>query len=309
MTYNTTQTSTEYGNTGLQQFAGNVGKWKYLLLVSKGTSIATKTPALLKATYVDNINEAVGDRWYLLPLIWNGEPTQEDNVKESSDFGFETEVRKGKLNYKITLEEMSVYNKNKLNKLDGKAFDCYIITDKDFILGYSIDGVEFLAKELDYFSVLPETQNTGSTNAHVMLELRFSDTRQQNEFEVALNPYDDEDVVTAWRPSLELSGIKDLRIEVTAMTQTTATISLKGYDGVAYSAAVAGDVYMRKTTIDGVAITVSSLTETATSGIYTAGFSSQTEGTFYFSLYDQPTAVTQGVETPVYDTYALVVAS
>src|SRR3972149_7232562 len=122
MTYNTTQTSTEYGNTGLQQFAGNVGKWKYLLLVSKGTSIATKTPALLKATYVDNINEAVGARWYLLPLIWNGEPTQEDNVKESSDFGFEPEVRKGKLNYKIALEDMSVYNKNKLNKLDGKAF-------------------------------------------------------------------------------------------------------------------------------------------------------------------------------------------
>ena len=306
--YNKTNITNAYGNTGIQDLQGDYGKLKYLLLCPVDAEMATQAAALLKSNWIANLNAAVGSRWYLCPLVWNNEPTQEDNVKETSDFGFEDVVRKGKLTYKITFPTMHMHNKNRINYLDGKDFAAYEITDEDYIKGFSIDGVKLLPKRLDYFSILPETQKTGSANAHVMAELRFSDTAESNKYEVALNPYNDAEVITPWRPSIELSSIKDLAITVSAMDATTATITLKGYDGTPYSAAVAADVYMRKTSVDGVAITVSNLVETSTSGTYTATFASQTSGTFYFSLYDQPTATTKGVETPVNATYAATIS-
>jgi hypothetical protein len=225
-------------------------------------------------------------------------------IKELSQL-IEDEVRKGKLNYVVTFQQMSTYNKTQINKLDGKAFDCFIVTDKDFILGRTVDGVKFLPIRLDYFSILPETQNTGSEVAHVQAEMRFTATEDLNLNQVALNPYTDESVTSPWLPSIQLpaAAIKDLQISVEDMTATGATVTLKGFDNVAYSAAVKEDLYMRKTTVDGTAISITSLTESLTvPGEYAVVFGSQTNGTFYFSLYDQPTATTQGVETPKFAT-------
>jgi hypothetical protein len=305
MTYNVTKTSATFGNTGLQRFAGNTGKYAHLVLCPKGIEIDTKALALDIDTYLDNMNAEPGSRWFVLPLIWNGEPSQEENVKQTSDFGFEDEVRKGKLNYVVTFQQMSTYNKTQINKLDGKAFDCFIVTDKDFILGRTVDGIKFLPIRLDYFSILPETQNTGSEVAHVQAEMRFTATEDLNLNQVALNPYTDESVTSPWLPSIQLpaAAIKDLQISVDDMTATGANVTLKGFDNVVYSAAVAGDLYMRKTTIDGTAISITSMTESLTvPGEYAVVFGAQTNGTFYFSLYDQPTAATQGVETPKFAT-------
>jgi hypothetical protein len=294
--YNVTQTSEKYGNTGDQPFPGNVGKWFKWLLVPKGTEIATEALALLKDTWVDSLNAAPGDRFFLTPKIFNGTPTQEANVKETSDFGYESEVRKGKLNYKISFDEMSTYSKNQINKLDGKDFDVYVVTEKDYLLGYTVDNIKFLPLQLDYFSILPETQIDGKANAHVECEVRFSDTRQLNEFAVALNP--SVDAIIPWYPTIDLKGITDLFLEVVSMTATGAVINLKNYGKVPYSAAVKEDLYMRKTTVDGVAIALTTMTPSATvDGQYTLVFPTQTSGTFYFSLYGQPVATTQWVET------------
>ena len=44
-------------------------------------------------------------------------------------------------------------------------------------------------------------------------------------------------------------------------------------------------------------------------GQYAVVFGAQTSGTFYFSLYDQPTATTQGVETPVVASLVATISS
>lgn len=300
--YNTTSCSTNIGNTGAQNYCGTTGIHRILIPVPKGTEIATEVLALTLSTWQDNINESKALRWLPLIPIWDLEDTQEDAVVQESGLGYSSYVRDGKLMIRYTLEEMSVYNKTQLAKLNNGDFDLYIVTDKDWILGCSTDGIKFKPMKLDYFRVLPESQNKGDSVAHVMVEVKFTDIREMNEFQVAINPASSALAPTNWYPTIELKGIKDLQIEVTDMTATTATITLKGYDNVAYSAAVAGDVYMRKTTLTGTAITLSSLTETTTPGVYEAEFASQTTGTFYFSLYDQPLTTTQFVETPSVDT-------
>ena len=259
--FNETNTTTSLGNTGLQQYPGTVGKWKYLVLVPKNTVIAaTKVLALTKATWTDALNAAMASRWFVLPLIFNGEPTQDDPVREESDFGYVSFVRDGKLTYKITFEEISVYNKGQLNKLNNGDFEFVIITDKDKILGYTDDGAQFLPYQVDYFKVLPETQNTGSVNAHVMAELRCTDIRQMNELQVALDPVNDPDTPVAWYPFIELpaAAIKDLIITPSSMVAAGCTITLKGYDNVPYSGLVKEDLYMRKSTIDAVGIAITS---------------------------------------------------
>lgn len=307
--YNTTNCSTLTGNTGAQNYCGPVGIDRILVLVPKGTEIATETAAVTLSTWQDNINEAKGDRWYPLIPIWEMEPEQADPVTRESSLGYEEYVRDGKLKVKYTLDEMSTYNKTQLAKLNGQDFDIFIVTDKEFIKGRSVDGIKFLPYQLDYFRVLPETPNTGGENAHVAVELKFTDVREMNEFYAHVNPSTSSLASpSAWYPTIELVGIKDLQIDITAMTTTTATIVLKGYDNVAYSGAVAADLYFRKTSSTGAAITISDLTETATAGTYTATFSAQTSGTYYASLYDQPTATTQFVETPVVDSFAFSVS-
>lgn len=309
--YNVVSTSTALGNTGLQNFPGNVGKWKYLLLVPKGTEIATEVLALTKATYTASMNAAMASRWFCLPMIFNGEPDQEEPQFETSDFGYESLVRDGKLKYTIRFEEMSVYNKTQLFKLNNGKFDGYIITDKDIILGFTQDGIKFLPYQFDYTRVLPESQNTGSANARVSFILKATDIRQFNDYQVRLDPVNSSLAPAAWYPSIELpnAAIKDLVITLVSLSATSATITLAGYDEVPYSGAVKEDVYLRKTTETGTAITLTSLTESATiPGTYTAVIPTQTSGTFYCSLYDQPVATTEGVETPVVSSYVATIA-
>ena len=303
--YNTTNCSNLTGNTGAQKYCGPVGIDRILVLVPKGTEIATETLACTIGTWQDNINEAKANRWFPLIPIWEMEPEQADATTRESSLGYEEYVRDGKLKVKYTLEEMSTYNKTQLAKLNGQDFDLFVVTDKEYIKGRSVDGVKFLPYQLDYFRVLPESPNTGGENAHVGVELKFTDVKEMNEYYAHVNPSTSSLIATNWYPTIELVGIKDLQIDVTAMTDDDATIVIKGYDNVAYSGAVKEDLYMRKTSVTGTAITISSLTETTTAGTYTAAFAAQSNGVFYFSLYDQPLATTQFVETPVVDSYTL----
>ena len=55
-----------------------------------------------------------------------------------------------------------IIKEGQLNKLNNGSFDAYIITDKDFILGYTDDLINFKPIQMDYSYILPETQNTGS---------------------------------------------------------------------------------------------------------------------------------------------------
>lgn len=297
--YNTTEVSNVYGNTGKQNLTEDYGKFRKGVLVPIDAEFATKVAALTKQTWIDNLNAAVGSRWYLFEVV-NVEPTQEENVKFTTDFGFEYPVRPGKTTKKIMFPPMHVHNKNELAKLDAKSFAIFEISDTDFISGHSPDKIKLLPFALDYFSVLPEVEKSGSEPALVYAEFRYTDSAEKNRYEVKLNPNTDAESTTPWRPSIELSSVKDLVITVSDFHAASVKITLKGYDGTPYRAAVAGDVYMRKTTVTGTAIPLVDLDESATPGVYDAVFAGQTSGTFYFSLYDQPDATTQGVETPEY---------
>ena len=90
--YNTTNCSTNVGNTGAQNFCGPVGKDRIVILVPKGTEIATETLAVTLATWQDNINEGKSTRWFPLIPIVNGEATQEDPVLQEFDFGYSDHV-------------------------------------------------------------------------------------------------------------------------------------------------------------------------------------------------------------------------
>jgi len=127
--YNTTSGSSAYKNQGMQNFFGNVGKHRKLLLVPKGTEIATQTLANLKATWVDNLNAAMASRWFVLPAIVDLEATDEGAVRQTTTFGFTSFVRDGKTVNKYMLEEMGIKNKADLNSLDLGSFDIIIIID------------------------------------------------------------------------------------------------------------------------------------------------------------------------------------
>lgn len=290
--YNTTSGSSSYGNTGMQNFVGNVGKHRQLVLVPSGTEIATQTLADTLSTWTGNINAAKSARWFPLPKIVDLEVSDEGAVRQTTSFGYASFVREGKLVSKYMLEEMSIHNKNQLAKLDLGSFDAYIVTDRDWILGYSSDNAKFLPKQCDYIKVLPESQNTGTENAHVSIEIQWTDAKQFNELEVSTKP-------SGWYPSLQLSGVKDLIPVLSSVTATAFAFTLTGFDGVPYSAAVKDDIYLRKTTTTGTLIPITSVTESGTvPGSYTGVIGTQTSGTFYFSLLDQPTAPTNDVETP-----------
>lgn len=299
--YNTTSGSSSYGNTGMQNFIGNVGKHRQLVLVPSGTEIATQTLADTLATWTTNINAAKSARWFPLPKIVDLEVSDEGAVRQTTSFGYASFVREGKLVSKYMLEEMSIHNKKELAKLDLGSFDAYIVTDRDWILGYSSDNVKFLPKQCDYIKILPESQNTGTENAHVSIEIQWTDAKQFNELEVSTKP-------NAWYPSLQLSGVKDLIPVLTSVTATAFAFTLTGFDGVPYSAAAKEDIYLRKTTEDAVLIAITSITESGTvPGSYTGVVGTQTSGTFYFSLLDQPTAATDGVETPYNSSLVVVI--
>jgi len=308
-TFNQTSSSTVLKNTGLQRYTGTSGKWKYLLLAPKGAEIATKVLALTKATYVDNQNAAIGSRWFLLPLIFNGTPEQEEVVKETSDFGYESIVRDGKLVYKINFEEIHIKNVNDLFYLNNGSFDAFIITDKSFIIGYTPDKIKFRPIQMDYTRVLPRTQNTGTTQSRVNFELRTTDIRQLNDFCAELDPVNDPDAPAAWYPDLELpvTQPKSLIPTLTSVSATAFAFTLKGYDGVGYEGAVKEDIYLRKTTETGTIISITSITHVS-NGSYTGVMGTQTSGTFYLGLLDQPAAETQGVETDVVASYEATIA-
>ncbi len=299
--FNETSAGTLLKNTGLQKYTGNSGKWKYIILVPKGAEIATKTLALTKQTWVDNQNADMGSRWFILPLIFNGTPEQEETVKETSDFGYEDIVRDGKLTYKIDFESIHIKNVNDIFSMNDGSFNAYILTDKSIIIGYSIDKTIFKPIQLDYARVLPRTSNTGSVNQRVQFELRATDIRQLNKLCIELDCINDADAPSSWYPDIELpvTQPKYLIPILTGVTATAFAFTLKGYDGVAYSAATKEDIYLRKTSEAGTLIPITSIVETTTPGNYTGVIGAQTSGTFFFGLLPQPTAATVGVETDV----------
>jgi len=304
MSYNQTNVSVSLPNTGLQNFAGGTGKLAYLAIVPKDFEIATQALALTKDTWIDNINAAAGSRILILPLIFNATPTQGEPIYMESDYGHKEFVDNGKLDYLIEFFQMHQYNEREIFKLNNGSFNGYFITDANFIEGFTADGIKFKPFQFDYTRVLPKTANTAKTNGHVQFSLRFSDARQYNDYKVSLDCINDELLVSPiepWYPAIELpaSAIKDLKVTLNSLSATAFNFTLKGFDGVAYSGAVKEDIYLRKTTVDGTLIAITSITETAVKGVYTGVIGTQTSGTFYLSLLDQPTATTQGFETPV----------
>ena len=303
MTYNAKECANAFGNTGAQKFCGPVGKFRGLILVPKGTTIATETLALTVGTWTDNINGAIALRWFPTLKIVEGETTQDDPVFQEFDFGFDDFVQDGKRSSVFTFEQMTVYNENQLNFLNDGSWDVYLWTDKENIVGNSREGVLFEPMQLDYIKFLPSNDDSGSEVGHVTVTMKFTDVKDFSRYRVVINPTTDELAPTVWYPSIEFGngGIKDLIATASSPTATGCTLVLKDYNGTPYSGAdgVPGDAYLALASDPDTLIAVTSITETATAGTYTLVWASQSADDYLVGLVDQPDATTQGFETPV----------
>jgi len=297
--FNETSSSVTLKNTGLHKYSGTSGQFAYILLAPKNAEIATKILALTKDTYVDNQNAVMGSRWFLTPKIFNFDAPEVAPTREEGNTGMTAFVQDGRPIITMGLEEIHIKNVNDIFSLNNGSFDGFIITDKSFIIGYTPDGTKVRPIQFDYTRVLPRNFNTKDVNSRVKIEIKLRDVRQMNEFCVELDCINDADVPASWYPDLELplTQPKSIIPTLTSVTATAFAFTLMGYDGVPYSLAVKTDIYLRKTTVDAVLITITSIVETATKGSYTGVIGTQTSGTFYFGLLPQPTATTQGIET------------
>lgn len=299
MTLNKTACADIYGNTGLQKFCGRKGQISIPVLVPKGTEISTKVLALTLATWKDSFNAEPSSRWFPLPLVVNNDATQDEPVFQEFDSGITEFVRDGNKLAVYTFEQMSVYNKNQINKNNGKDWDLFLITDEENILAWSDDGVRILPYSCDYVRITPETDDLGNENGHLGLSVKFSDVNQFNQFQVVLQPTKDSDAPVVFYPSLEFEGIKDLIATVTSPTATGCTLKLEGFDSVPYSGAVSDDIYLALASDPDTLIPITSITETAVIGTYTVVWATQTANDYLIGLKNQPLATNQDFETPV----------
>jgi hypothetical protein len=296
--YNTVpQVSQLFGNTGLQNFAGDVGVDRIMVLVPRGTTIATKTLAETLATWTNGQNAAQASRWFPIQNIVDAEKPDPDRVYKETGFGFKFFVKNNKPTFKYMLAPQSIYNKTQLNKLSLQSWDVYIVTIKNFILGW-VNGAEFLPYTTDFVLVTPATSITGTEGEYIWIEVQFSDIDQFNKYQAAINPTVDSEAPVAWYPTLELTGIKDLISVPTSGTTSGFTLELVGFDGTPYNGAVKEDIAIYKGT-SVTPITCTALTPSGNSdGKYTATYATQTAGTFHIGLLAANVATTKGFETP-----------
>ncbi len=302
MTYNLGVCSKNPGNTGKQKYCGPKGKIVNVTLVPTDASIASKVLALTESTWLTNINAAPDNRWFPVERVEQLDPTQEEATYQELDYGGKFFVRDGKLTAQFTLDPRSSYNKNELAKLNDTAWSVYHTTDLEKIVGWTddISTGAFYPFSTDSVRFLPESFSSGSETELIILEIQYGDITEMNGKEAVLEPTKDPDAPAVWYPTLSLKGLKDLTVEVTGISATGATVTLKGYGGTPYNSAVSADVNFYLASAPGTPIALTSFTPSGNNdGEYTAVWPSQTPETYGLGLFDQPDATTQGVETPI----------
>jgi hypothetical protein len=296
--YNTVPVvSQTYGNTGKQNFSGDIGVDEILIAVPRGETIATKVLAETLATWTAKINAAQASRWFPIGRIVDAEKPAPDAVYKETGYGYKFWVKDNKPTFKYMLEPMSIYNKTQLNKLSLKSFDFFVATAKDYIHGW-VNGEEFCPYTVDFFRVTPATGISGTEGEYIWIEIQYNDVTQFNLSQAAINPTVDSEAPAAWYPTLELVGIKDLVATPVSASTSGFVLDLAGFDGTPYSGAVAADIAIYKSPST-TPITCTGLTESGTiPGRYTGTWATQTAGDFTIGLLPQPTATTKGFETP-----------
>jgi hypothetical protein len=285
MTYLLTNCATSSGNTGLQQCNGSPGRVERLWLVPPGTEIATRTDALLEATWDTLFNLAKGLRGLPLPTIFNatfeqGEDTYETGWSNKQDFaheGLDKDI--------YTLDKISLYNASQLRTLNGVSWAAYKVTDSGIIEGWSDDGIKFKPFSIQDFRVGKRTPENGEAVERVPITIVWADPDEWNNYPAVIEP--------TWNP-LELDGIKDIYATASSPSTTGVTLTLTGYDGVPHEGAVLADFIIYNSL--GASITVSSATE-GDAGVY-ALLATLPGVTYTAGLKTQPNATTKYFETP-----------
>jgi len=254
------------GLLGKQSAPKDLGYDAKLILAPVGSSIATKTLALTESTWLDAINSTVGARYIVLPIFYELESSPEDDVYATSSLGSVAFVREGKdtVKYSVIVTPVTMSQLRTLNGVDWEAF---IVTSSGVIKGTSDDETIFSPFSISNFRVEKEVRATGSEPATVPITVTYADANEWTSFPAFVEPLR-EGVGANWNPR-DLNDPKAILNTVTSATTTGFTIKLEGYDGVAFTGASKEDVVIEQVS-DGTIVAVTTLTETAVLGTYTA---------------------------------------
>jgi len=260
----TAGTGTATGLVGQQNAPEDLGYLSGLILVPKGSYIATDTLALLESTWLDNINSVDGTRYIVLPLAFDLENNKEEAVYETSSLGNQKFVRPGKLTrtYMVTVTPVVM---EQLNTLNSAKWNCFEFTSNNFMKGTSPDRVKFSPFTLDNFRVEGEEPAGGDTVNKVPITFTYGDPSEWNGRPSFIQPL--VDAISPWNPN-DLKDPKAIISTVTNATTAGFDIYLQGYDKVPFEGAVKEDVIVRDAST-GVVTALTSLTE-STPGQYAA---------------------------------------
>ncbi len=175
------------GNTGDAGCAENFGIKRGVMLVPKGTEIATSTLALTENTWTDLINATRVERGYPLPLVFTLESNTEDEVY-AEGIGVREFVRYGSKGYTFTLQKNSFGNHKELFTFKGSDWAAYFFTDNGYIQGISKDNVKFLPIPLSDFRVKLQSDATADDIARTMVTMTFQNPDDWDNFGVWVKP-------------------------------------------------------------------------------------------------------------------------
>ena len=292
--------STGGSSTGLfgkQLSPEGLGYDAAIILIPKGDSLATKTLALVKANWLNEINEVDTSRWRVLPIFNDISANKEEDVYNTSSIGMQTFIREGKtsMTYKVLVTPIV---KKQLRTLNGISWDVFILTSNGFVKGTSSDGTKFEGFSTSVLHVGAEEPAAADVEALTPITVTYSDPKELNDFPAFIEPLR-EGTPDVW-------NVKDLEdpkaVKATIIGSPTATglvMDIAGYDGVALTGVVVSDVSLLDST--DTEHTVTTCTESATiTGRYTLVIPTMS-GDYRVGLKAVGLTATQGYNTLVAD--------
>ncbi len=288
-------------NTGLVGCYEVAGYPKKLVLVSDDQEFADFATAATQDEWDTLLNETKATRAYPFGVAYNIESLTEDDTRSSGTTGVTSFVKEGKPTYRMTLADNVGWTDHKnLRSHNGQDnISIYIITENNFIFGYSPDGSKMKGFPLEEFRVESRPFSTGEETSKTMIYMQMTNARFVNDLNVLVQPED-------WNPSEDIEGIVnyDLTLQSGGIGGSTATVDVRSEQkvadnltGAAATGLVAADFVVKDDT--GADVTIDTVNEdTTVDGRYTITLSSDTFADSYIiNLAQQPAMTTKYIES------------
>ena len=278
-------------NTGMPKCRGDYGRVIFHIICPPGHTIDTEANALLEATWTTLIENDESTRAYPLPEYFKYTPAREDAVYEQGDFGKKIFIREGYADGTAMYENAPPCFKQKLNAFNKQNWTAYEVTEKGYILGYSVAGTLFQAFDIDY-QTEADKPATGEETRKTPVKIYCNTPSQWEEYGVAIYPPGES---SAWNPR-ELEGLLDANVTVVSSTATSLVVDVKtDCDETAVTDLVVADFLLQDDTPS--TETVNSATESTTiDGRYTLDVTTLGADDYTINLKEPSAMTTNGFQ-------------